>query len=192
MKYEYMVEYISNGTKPDLPDDVVFQVKYAGSWNSEKRSESTFKTNWPVIQAFRIVDPRYKPAPEQGWYDYEKQVAAGLPPVGACVEYHGFDGWSAPDYGRVFHITKDGVAFVEYDKSGFDYSASIDKFRPLDWDRELNRERDEAIKAGSKIAELADDRETPELSIDAEGLQHIVAALYDAGWRPQEVYYGYE
>lgn len=69
--YKYGVEYETNGKKPDLPDDVVVDIRidnttYKNSWRSEctyrlppdKISAIEFDYD---VTAFRIVDQRYKP-----------------------------------------------------------------------------------------------------------------------------------
>ena len=62
MKYEYGVEYTTNGVKPDLPDDVLVEVTYSksGTWFENTVDD----IRWLVggVVSFRIVDQRYKPA----------------------------------------------------------------------------------------------------------------------------------
>lgn len=61
-KYEYGVEYPTNGQKPDLPDDVLVDVEYRWLWRYTKLV-SVGDWDWKdAITAFRIVDERYKPA----------------------------------------------------------------------------------------------------------------------------------
>ena len=62
MKYEYNVEYETNGEKPDLPDDVLV------SWINDAHQTGKAKIGCIVwdnglhkIKEFRIVDERYKP-----------------------------------------------------------------------------------------------------------------------------------
>lgn len=62
MKYEYGVEYPTNGAKPDLPDDVEIQnrLKFNGELtNVRKFSDVNY---WHNVAAFKIVDERYKPS----------------------------------------------------------------------------------------------------------------------------------
>jgi len=82
MSYEYMKEYECNGVKPDLPDDVLIQIRcdnhptLKGDW---LYSGSDELPNIPMLVGemlledgnnnsvthFRIVDERYKPKNEQ-------------------------------------------------------------------------------------------------------------------------------
>ena len=62
MKYEYGVEYPTNGVKPDLPDDVLVEFKKTdGNWNTLGCDEVRGWC-WGGSMAFKIVDQRYKPA----------------------------------------------------------------------------------------------------------------------------------
>jgi len=62
MKYEYGVEYPTNGVKPDLPDDVLVEVQ-SGKFNFGELPEfPAHRVKWENSTAFRIVDQRYKPA----------------------------------------------------------------------------------------------------------------------------------
>ena len=80
MKYEYGVEYETNGRKPDLPDDVLVEVFNGEYWLV---SWTVGNFNWDDVEKFRIVDERYKPK-EQDMSDwYEK---GELPPVGEVVD----------------------------------------------------------------------------------------------------------
>lgn len=68
MKYEYGVEYPTNGKKPELPDDVL--VEYKNMHHGNEWLKHAFAVGGLVWQdhtgdhvtAFRIVDERYKPA----------------------------------------------------------------------------------------------------------------------------------
>lgn len=67
MKYEYGVEYETNGEKPDLPDDVLIQQFHNGAWVGElcrwapiAKPVSDWML-WNNVTKFRIVDERYKP-----------------------------------------------------------------------------------------------------------------------------------
>ena len=61
MKYEYGVEYPTNGVKPDLPDDVLVEFKSCQhGW--ALGDEKVGLWIWPNSSAFRITDERYKPA----------------------------------------------------------------------------------------------------------------------------------
>lgn len=60
-KYEYGVEYPTNGQKPDLPDDVLVEASdIAGNW--AVLMVKVRRLDWSLIKSFRIVDERYKPA----------------------------------------------------------------------------------------------------------------------------------
>ena len=85
MKYEYGVEYETNGEKPDLPDDVKVEVKavYRNSIDesdgSEWLSQRIVELNiWENTTKFRIVDERYKPK--------EQEMNSDLPPIGSIVD----------------------------------------------------------------------------------------------------------
>lgn len=61
MKYEYGVEYPTNGVKPDLPDDVLVEVQ-SNYFNFGELTEfPVHKVKWENIKSFRIADKRYKP-----------------------------------------------------------------------------------------------------------------------------------
>jgi hypothetical protein len=117
--YRWGVEYPTNGSKPDLPDDVIIQLSapmcrgslsvFAGSAMCAAKGAT-----------FKIIDERYKPEDtsyldeyfavqgidqqkikntlisdiaERGWYCYETQKALRLPPVGdKSVSYLAGDG----------------------------------------------------------------------------------------------------
>lgn len=60
-KYEYGVEYPTNGQKPDLPGDVDIRI----IWEDGARTEGPLKeTNlgWIATKSFSVIDERYKPA----------------------------------------------------------------------------------------------------------------------------------
>lgn len=59
MKYEYGVEYPTNGVKPDLPDDVLVEQFFMNQWIGPLAFD---KWSWGRVVAFKIVDDRYKPA----------------------------------------------------------------------------------------------------------------------------------
>lgn len=82
MKYEYGIEYETNGEKPDLPDDVL--VEYMRKdWKGWIGVDTAGAWRWKCCTSFRIVDQRYKPK-EQDMNDwYEK---GGLPPVDSECE----------------------------------------------------------------------------------------------------------
>lgn len=63
--YEYGVEYPTNGQKPDLPDDVLVEVKINNGIFKNEYCADARAVGWSVWDeravAFRIVDDRYKP-----------------------------------------------------------------------------------------------------------------------------------
>lgn len=62
MKYQYDVEYATNGEKPDLPLDVIVERKFkGGGWSGVRDAIYCFE-NWENVTAFRIADNRYKPS----------------------------------------------------------------------------------------------------------------------------------
>lgn len=65
LKYEWGVEYPTNGVKPDLPDDVVVDIKinnraYKNQWRSKSGQVRNIAWDDEVTE-FRVVDGRYKP-----------------------------------------------------------------------------------------------------------------------------------
>lgn len=94
--YKYGVEYETNGKKPDLPDDVVVDIRidnitHKNNWRSEcalrippdKISKIEFGDD---VTAFRIVDERYKPVnaePEKTWQpkvgELANHISWGMP-----------------------------------------------------------------------------------------------------------------
>lgn len=57
-RYEYGVEYQTNGRKPELPDDVLVCIE----GQSYESRGSVDGWDWPRVESFRIVDERYKAA----------------------------------------------------------------------------------------------------------------------------------
>lgn len=90
MKYEYGVEYETNGKKPDLPDGIVVEWY---SWTDDGPEwhlpiEIQHLNKWDGIESFRIVDERYKPVDfgvarlmQDG--EDNKVFKAGIPPPSA-------------------------------------------------------------------------------------------------------------
>jgi hypothetical protein len=61
IKYGYGIEYQCNGEKPDLPDDVLVDIKDKG-WTDFGGFPRPAKVwDWSDVNKFRIVDGRYKP-----------------------------------------------------------------------------------------------------------------------------------
>lgn len=158
MKYEYGVEYQTNGKKPDLPDDV--EVCIEGQ--SYKSRDSVGEWDWPLIRSFRIVDERYKPKSEDSsWFERGE-----LPPVGARFEaYFEQDHhpkWSAGvvAYKSIEHTI---LKFDDGEENHYKTSElkKIGKFRPI------RTEREKAIEAA--------------IAVDGSITMLQAAALYDAG-----------
>lgn len=87
MKYEYGVEYPTNGVKPDLPDDVLVDFKSCqhGGYNQfGPMAVNHFR--WEYSSAFRIVDDRYKPAtaPVEQTNKYDRTIT-GKYGTGKCT-----------------------------------------------------------------------------------------------------------
>lgn len=62
MKYEYGVEYPTNGVKPDLPDDVLVEVSVRNHYGFTGKFSVSERMEWNATESFRIVDDRYKSA----------------------------------------------------------------------------------------------------------------------------------
>ncbi len=73
--YRWGVEYPTNGKKPDLPDDVLVDVKFAGRRNFHHVGCAV--NNWPFDQTshFKIVDDKYKPADTSYLEDFATRYA---------------------------------------------------------------------------------------------------------------------
>lgn len=149
--YKWGVEYQTNGVKPDLPDDVVFEMRpnFSAMWSYPVTMSRVSDARWrDEIVQFRIIDERYKPVerpPEAmpvsaemeakiarasvNWYDYDKQKAIALPPVGAECEYQS-QVTKAWRQGKV--IAKDDDSeLMWFEGEGLVY-AYHKHFRPLD------------------------------------------------------------
>jgi hypothetical protein len=166
--YRWSVEYLTNGKKPDLPEDASVQVRndiYA-FWTCGQVGG----LSWSNVFKFKITDQRYKPAdtsylsvseiPESksnaedisDWYDYEAQKAVALPPVGEKVEVflHWSESWSGwvvivgHDHGGV--IWRNGS-----DNKSYIYSPK-DEIRPLDHaTRKAETEKKRVVDAAQKV-----------------------------------------
>lgn len=61
--YRWGVEYATNGKRPDLPKDTKVSCSIGGEWKyDDDYSDEVDYWNWPKVQAFKVLDPRYKPA----------------------------------------------------------------------------------------------------------------------------------
>jgi hypothetical protein len=194
--YRWGVEYPTNGSKPDLPDDVIIQLSapmcrgalsvFAGSEMFAAKGAT-----------FKIIDERCKPADtsyldeyfavqgidqqkikntlisdiaERGWYCYETQKALRLPPVGVECEMLTCNKWELIKMVGF----DDGFAVVKYldDKSYHSQSGLPKFYRPLDHaTRRAEAERKQLVDAVMKVW----------LSVDA-GTRATFEKLYDAGF----------
>ena len=192
--YRYGVEYPTNGSKPDLPDDVIIQL----SAPMRRGVLSAFAVSAMYAAkgaTFKITDERYKPEDasyldeyfavqgidqqkikntlisdiaEQGWYCYETQKALRLPPVG--VECIVLDNVRAKIVGQ----TASGYLVYQSVETGFcEMACQATSFKPLDW----NRKKYEAIEAASKCFQA-------HCMHDYSGQPFLdgLAGLYDAGF----------
>jgi hypothetical protein len=195
--YRYGVEYPTNGSKPDLPDDVIIQLSapmcrgalsvFAGSAMCAAKGAT-----------FKITDARYKPEDtsyldeyfavqgidqqkikntlisdiaERGWFCYETQKALRLPPVGEVCQMYAAALW--------FDVKvigeDDGKPIVKYMDCGNYYPASpTEKFyRPLDHEtRKAEAERKRVVDAAyNAIAKP-----------NGVGVDVALSELYDLGY----------
>lgn len=160
MKYEYGVEYETNGEKPDLPGDVLVDYLKDGVWNVKRTISDVY---WGNKSKFKIVDERYKPK-EQDMNDwYEK---GELPPVGeACQVNLNRHGSSKAVWGRCkFLGVEDGYVFWlqwNSDNHPFPCQESVDKlnsvFRPLrtETDKLIEQAGDIVPQYTNEVAESA-------------------------------------
>lgn len=64
-KYEWGKEYPTNGKRPVLADDVICEVlDEVCGWCIDEKEGNVGTWKWFSVKAFRITDPRYKPADE--------------------------------------------------------------------------------------------------------------------------------
>lgn len=182
MKYQYGVEYETNGEKPDLPGDVVIEcfdgVGWWGGYNYLTESnltpnELTFKGC--VTKKFRIVDKRYKPK-EQDMNDwYEK---GELPPVGEKVI--AIDKRTNADGNKceLRYISSEVCVLYDiYDDCEFAVPSCHVEFRPLRTERDVLVEK---MCSDTKSAQ-----EKFNINIDCSvAMRGVMDDLIDAGWRP--------
>lgn len=86
--YRYGVEYETKGKKPDLPDDLIVEVKILNTRDFGYKNPIS-ELVWCRTTAFRIVDERYNPVesvPEKLWHEKDE-----LPPVGVECEVYNHD-----------------------------------------------------------------------------------------------------
>lgn len=192
--YRWGVEYPTDGKKPELRDDVLVncygfdEYKYGEDVVSERQ--------WDLMGKFIVTDERYKPAdtsyldavseatrtkPKQCWYDYDKQVAVALPPVGALVNFE----WGGCNRGVVevvaYRNHQNTIVMWNVERDAPDAADVMSSsFRPLDWNRKQDQERLEFVEAASKVLNV------PEInsSVDVPfALRLAIDALFDAGCR---------
>lgn len=190
--YKWGVEYETNGKKPDLDDDV--QVEQYSVADNRWNAGTVSLWNWGArsIIKFRIVDERYKPVSElvkQGqemcdkieeklssvddalsWYNYDKQQAIALPPVGADVEVYLVNQARWAVKVKVVGYDADGIVW----RNGIDTKSYIfsNEFRPLDWNRKAEEEKRKFV---DKCYEAAGG--------GGHDLESYLMDLYDAGCR---------
>jgi hypothetical protein len=196
--YRWGVEYPTNGSKPNLPDDVIIQL----SAPMCRGSLSVFAGSAMYAAkgaTFKIIDERYKPEDtsyldeyfavqgidqqkikntlisdiaEQGWYCYETQKAMQLPPVGVEILY------GDSKYFVVAHHSKRADDVIA--STGEDYGQLIylywRKAKPLDHaTRKAEAGRKRVVEAAIlKLASFS--------QIDFDSWQDILTKLHDAGF----------
>jgi hypothetical protein len=188
--YKWGVEYPTNGKRPNLPDDMVVDIRI----NKDDSLSGRDRVKGWVWGAddcvsFRIVDERYKPAdekteieklgimppmnknercsiepaPANPWFE-----ASELPPVGTECEYlcDEFGNYKAC---KILAIHGYTAAFCidGFGNTIFTGTKSTHKFRPIKTDKE------KAIEAA--------DAAIHEYSAGAEIRTELLGALYDAG-----------
>lgn len=164
MKYEYGVEYPTDGVEPDLPDDVFVEQYSTADEKWHKGKVSYWNWQARTITKFRIVDERYKPS-KSSWHERGE-----LPPVGARFEAY-FERDDRPKWnaGIVEYKSDEHVILIFDDGDENYYETSrlkkIAKFRPI------RTEREKAIEAAIPVVERS-----KFCAFDA-----LAAELYDAG-----------
>lgn len=117
------------------------------------------------------------------WYNYDKQQAIALPPVGAECEYTSqFFGTKKHYNGTckviAYYQNKVWVDVIGYNE--FVISLDVIKFRPLDWNRKAEAEKREFVEKAVSLIRGGSSSLIAEILNDHEG---IAAKLYDAGCR---------
>ncbi len=194
--YRYGIEYPTDGKKPDLPDDVVVEMRRKnGSWHEDGEDELN-QFHHRSFSAFKITDERYKPKDtsyldnhgvggdnkeiaksvvvnSEDWYDYETQKTLRLPPVGVeCEANNG--GNSGYFYCEVvaYHF-KSGRPILKTKNSPIYTLTEAPhcwNFRPLDWNRKAEAERKRVVDAAVAIV------------VDANITEDVLGFLYDEGY----------
>jgi hypothetical protein len=185
--YRWGVEYATNGNKPDLADDVVVCIESGAMQNSVDGWD------WPLIESFRITDPRYKPEDtsyldkpdssidnDSDWYCYETQKALRLPPVGAVCLVWFDDGKECWQKCKVLAMSP-----YEHDHMAVSLIGCYDRklvwsqdFKPLDHaTRAKELEKKQVVDAAAKKFHSS-------IMPDYSGQPFLdgLGALYDAGF----------
>jgi hypothetical protein len=196
--YRWGVEYPTNGSKPNLPDDVIIQL----SAPMRRGALSVFAVSAMYAAkgaTFKITDESYKPEDtsyldiyfavqeidqqkikntlisdiaEQDWYCYETQKALRLPPVGVEVEWSGNGGYH---WHKTALIFSDETVLLTRGYQLYKTADDSIEFRPLDWNRKAEAERKRAVDAAIlKLASFS--------QIDFDSWQDILTKLHDAGF----------
>ena len=162
LKYEYGVEYVTNGKKPDLPGDVLVRVMFGREWTDAAIVDAWI---WDESRKFRIMDERYKPK-VQDMNDWYKR--GEVPPVGEICNYKTSSGKSAKV--EITAHSRMGICFCEVGRDGESYvsKGQILNFVPL------RTERDVLVEKAINVAGDA----------NAECDMTFAGALIDANWRP--------
>jgi hypothetical protein len=170
MKYQYGVEYECDGVKPDLPDDVLVEVKFDGGYKNFSHISDYYNQvhswSWGSAKAFRIIDERFKPK-EPGSLWFEK---GELPPVGTECEVIRSD-WDVWEKCKVLFVGELKVVFKSESRVECAWDIEEIKFRPL------RTERDELIE---RACHLMNERNASPLFSVTKAAENLI----DAGWRP--------
>jgi hypothetical protein len=176
--YRYGIEYLTNGKKPDLPDNVKIR------WTDSQDSAETrvYMLNWNGILSFKIIDTEYKPHDESvtkesltdDWYDYDNHKMLRNPKEGCVCEVLYQEDWLVAEVVKSKHPLSGSFA-VFYEKQLADGRNLFwsGEARPLDWNRKAEAER----KLRNRTINGAIDVFASALG-DAEG----IAKLYDLGF----------
>lgn len=186
MKYEYGVVYVTNGKKPDLPDDVLVQIYTEDASSGWGQREKVGYWQWesPLITKFRIMDERYKPKPKERNVLIHKgnhnpsEIPHGeykighLPKIGAELEYVK-KGSAEEKWWKCKVIAHDDGAPVVKMESGRYHRRSLDdyKFRPLQSERDVLVERAKSDFMKTNVGSYTNYEE------------RCIEALIDAGYR---------
>lgn len=161
MKYEYGVEYQTNGNEPCLADDIVVEQYSTADEKWHKGAVCCWNWGARTITKFRIVDERYKPKPKDNtWFERGE-----LPPVGIECEVECNSAEIKKQFHRVVPVfySKSLAIFEDVRGGEFAYFIKCCKFRPT------KTEREKTIEAAKELIKAFD---IPPA---------VCGALYDAG-----------